>query len=84
MEPRGAMGTQDLITPPKKFYSKVNSDMMFLHKKNSDTMKYATVEINKKYKKIHGKLNYLRKKNLIKYIKKFQLVDIRVELIIII
>ena len=34
---------------------------MFLHKENCDTMKYATVEISKNYKKIHNKLNYLRK-----------------------
>ena len=32
-----------------------------MHKGNSDTMKYATVEIKKNYKKINDKLNYLRK-----------------------
>ncbi len=51
----------DTILTDKKFYSNIKKDTMFLHKMKSDTMKYATVEINKKYKKIHNKLNYLRK-----------------------
>ena len=34
---------------------------MFLHRENCDTMKYATVELNKENKKIHNKLSYLRK-----------------------
>ena len=51
----------DTIFSDKKFYSKINKDTMFVHKENCDTMKYATVEIKKNYKKIHNKLNYFRK-----------------------
>lgn len=51
----------DTIFTDKNFHTKINTDTLFLHKKNCDTMKYATVEINSKYKKIHNKLNYLRK-----------------------
>ena len=51
----------DTIFTDKKFYLKIKKDTMFLHKVNCDTMKFATVEINKKNKKIHNKLNYLRK-----------------------
>lgn len=51
----------DTIFTDKNFYKNINTDTMFLHKENCDTMKYATVEISKKYKKIHNKLNYLRK-----------------------
>ena len=51
----------DTIFTDKNFYSNIKKDTMFIHKKNCDTMKYATVEINENYKKIHNKLNYLRK-----------------------
>ena len=51
----------DTIFTDKKFYKNIKTDTMFLHKKNCDTMKYATVEINKENKKIHNKLSYLRK-----------------------
>lgn len=51
----------DSIFIDKKFYSNVIKDTMYLQKGKSDTMKYATVEIKKNKKKIHGKLNYLRK-----------------------
>lgn len=51
----------DTIFTDKNFYSKIKSDTMFLSKKNCDTMKYATVEVNSHYKKIHNKLNYFRK-----------------------
>ena len=51
----------DTIFTDKKFYSNIKKDTMFLHKANCDTMKFATVEINKINKKIHNKLNYLRK-----------------------
>ena len=51
----------DTIFTDKNFYSKINKDTLFLDKKNCDTMKYATVEFGKGYKKIHNKLNYLRK-----------------------
>ena len=45
----------------KYFYRNINKDTMYLQKGKSDTMKYATVEIKKNKKKIHRKLNYLRK-----------------------
>ena len=52
----------DSIFIDKDFYLNTkDKDTMFLHKKNCDTMKYATVEINKYRKKIHNKLNFLRK-----------------------
>jgi NDP-sugar pyrophosphorylase family protein len=51
----------DTIFTDKNFYSKISNDTLFLHKKNCDTMKYATVEFNRNYKKIHNKLNYQRK-----------------------
>ena len=51
----------DTIFTDKKFYTKINKDTLFLNKKNCDTMKYATVEFGNSYKKIHNKLNYLRK-----------------------
>jgi len=51
----------DTIFTDKNFHSKINKDTLFLDKKNCDTMKYATVEFGKDYKKIHNKLNYLRK-----------------------
>ncbi len=51
----------DTIFTDKNFYLKINKDTLFLDKKNCDTMKYATVEFGKGYKKIHNKLNYLRK-----------------------
>ena len=51
----------DTIFTDKNFFKHIYKDTMFLHKKNCDTMKYATVEISKKHKKIHNKLNYLRK-----------------------
>lgn len=51
----------DTIFTDRNFHSKINTDTLFLHKQNCDTMKYATVELNKNYKKIHNKLNYLRK-----------------------
>jgi len=51
----------DTIFTDKNFYYNINKDTMFLHRDNCDTMKFATVEINKNYKKIHNKLSYLRK-----------------------
>ena len=51
----------DSIFIDKNFYKKINLDTLFLHKKNCDTMKYATVEFGNGYRKIHNKLNYLRK-----------------------
>jgi len=51
----------DTIFTDKNFYSKIKIDTLFLDKKNCDTMKYATVEFGNGYKKIHNKLNYLRK-----------------------
>ena len=51
----------DTIFTDKNFYSKIKIDTLFISKKNSNTMKYATVEIAKKYKKIHNKLNYHKK-----------------------
>lgn len=51
----------DTIFTDKNFYSNVDRDTMFLHRKNCDTMKYATVEINNNFKKIHNKLSFLRK-----------------------
>ena len=51
----------DTIFTDNNFYSKIKGDTLFLDKKNCDTMKYATVEFGKDYKKIHNKLNYLRK-----------------------
>ncbi len=50
----------DSIFVDKNFYKKIKKDTMFLSKGKSDTMKYATVELNKKIKKIHGKLNFLK------------------------
>lgn len=51
----------DTIVTDKQFYLNINRDTLFLENKKSDTMKYATVEFNKGEKKIHNKLNYLRK-----------------------
>ncbi|MDC1006914.1 hypothetical protein OAP84_02635, partial [Candidatus Pelagibacter sp.] len=51
----------DTIFTDKNFYLNTNKDTMFLHRENCDTMKYATIELNNDYKKIHNKLNYLRK-----------------------
>ncbi len=52
----------DTIFTDKNFFkNNKKKDTMFLHRENCDTMKYSTVEINKNYKKIHNKLNYLRK-----------------------
>ena len=51
----------DTIFTDKNFYSKINRDTLFLDKKDCDTMKYATVEFGNGYKKIHNKLNYMRK-----------------------
>ena len=51
----------DSIFIDKKFYTNIKEDTMYIQKGKSDTMKYATVEIQKNKKKIHGKLNYLRK-----------------------
>ncbi len=51
----------DTIFADKNFHSKINVDTLFLDKKKCDTMKYATVEFGNGYKKIHNKLNYLRK-----------------------
>lgn len=51
----------DTIFLDKKFYQNINKDTLYIQRGNSDTMKYATVEINKNFKKIHGKLSYQRK-----------------------
>ena len=51
----------DSIFTDKNFYKKINKDTMFLSKGKSDTMKYASVEIKKDYKKIHYKMNFLKK-----------------------
>ena len=51
----------DTIFTDKNFYLNTNKDTMFIHRENCDTMKYATIELNNDYKKIHNKLNYLRK-----------------------
>ena len=51
----------DTIFSDKYFFKNINKDTMFLSKNNCDTMKYATVEISNSKKKIHNKLNYLRK-----------------------
>lgn len=51
----------DTIFTDNNFYLKIKGDTLFLNKKNCDTMKYATVEFRKGDKKIHNKLNYLRK-----------------------
>ena len=42
----------DTIFTDKKFYTDIKKDTLFLNKKNCDTMKYATVEFGKNYKKI--------------------------------
>ena len=51
----------DTIFKDKKFYLNIHKDTMFLSKRNCDTMKYSTVEINNEHKKIHNKLDFLRK-----------------------
>ena len=51
----------DTVFGDNNFYSQIKGDTLFLDKKKCDTMKYATVEFGKGYKKIHNKLNYLRK-----------------------
>lgn len=51
----------DTIFLDTGFYKNIKTDTLFISKGKSDTMKFATVEINKDYKKVHGKLNYLRK-----------------------
>lgn len=51
----------DTIFNDKNFYKDVKKDCMFLSNGISNTMKYATVEINKNFKKIYPKLNYLKK-----------------------
>lgn len=51
----------DTIFLDKNFHLNIKKDTLFLHTGKSDTMKYATVEIKKDFKKIHDKLNYLRK-----------------------
>lgn len=51
----------DTIFNDKNFYRGVYKDTMFIHKGKSDTMKYASVELNKSRKKIHNKLSFLRK-----------------------
>lgn len=48
----------DTIFLDKYFYKNISEDTMYIHKKNPDSMKYSTVELNSK---INLKLNYLKK-----------------------
>jgi len=51
----------DTIFTDKNFFQNIKKDTMFIQKGNSDSMKYATVEIKKNNNKIHNKLSFLRK-----------------------
>tara|TARA_A100001388_G_C28771074_1_gene503855 strand:+ start:932 stop:2491 length:1560 start_codon:yes stop_codon:yes gene_type:complete len=51
----------DTIFTDRNFFKNIKTDTMFIQKGNSDSMKYATVELKKNNKKIHNKLAYLRK-----------------------
>lgn len=51
----------DTIFTDKNFFQNIKKDTMFVQKGNSDSMKYATVEIKKNNNKIHNKLSFLRK-----------------------
>ena len=64
----------DAIVEDKNFYKNLKKDTMILHKGNTDSMKYATVELDKK---INFKLNYNIKNCYnytgLAYIKNYQL-----------
>lgn len=51
----------DTIFLDKDFYNNIKDDTMYIYNGPSDTLKYASVQFERKKSIIHPKLNYLRK-----------------------